>query len=70
MLRTFAIALLATAMSVGLADAKGHKKAPPKASLAPCQTELQVKATCACGPAKIACPAGMYCHAFANSCTK
>ena len=68
MLRVFAIALLATAMSVGLADAKGHK-APPKASLAPCATEQQVKTTCACGPAKIACPAGMYCHAFANSCT-
>ena len=68
MLRTFAIALLA-AMSVGLADAKGHK-APPKASLAPCATELQVKATCACGPAKITCPAGAYCHAFMNACTR
>ena len=68
MLRTFAIALLATAMSAGLADAKGHK-APPKASLAQCQTEQQAKATCACGPAKITCPAGMYCHAFTNNCT-
>jgi hypothetical protein len=67
MLRTFAIALLATAMSVGLAEAKGHK---PKASLAPCQTELQVKGACACGPAKITCPAGMYCHAFASACTQ
>ena len=69
MLRTFAIALLATAMSVGLADAKGHK-APPKASLAPCATEQQVKTTCACGPAKIPCPAGAYCHAFMNACTR
>jgi hypothetical protein len=68
MLRTFAIALLATTMSVGFAHAKGHKAAP-KASLAPCQTEQQVKATCTCGPAKIACPAGMYCHAFINSCS-
>jgi hypothetical protein len=67
MLRTFAIALLATTMSVGLADAKGAK---PKASLAPCATELQVKGTCACGPAKIACPAGAYCHAFMNTCTR
>jgi hypothetical protein len=67
MLRTFAVALLATSMSVGLAEAKGHK---PKATLAPCQSEQQVKGTCACGPAKIACPAGMYCHAFMNSCTK
>jgi hypothetical protein len=69
MLRIFAIALLATATSVGLADAKG-RKAPPKASLAPCATEQQVKTACACGPAKIACPAGMYCHAFINSCTR
>jgi hypothetical protein len=68
MLRIFAVTLLATTMSVGLAEAKGHK-AQPKA-LSPCQTELQVKATCACGPAKIACAAGMYCHAFANACTR
>lgn len=66
MLRIFAVTLLATVMSVGWAEAKGHK---PKA-LSPCQTELQVKATCACGPAKVACPAGMYCHAFANACTR
>jgi hypothetical protein len=68
MLRIFAVTLLATSMSVSWAEAKGHK-APPKA-LSPCQTELQVKATCACGPAKVACPAGMYCHAFANACTR
>jgi hypothetical protein len=68
MLRTLAIALLTTAISVGLADAKGHK-APPKASLAPCATEQQVKTTCACSPAKITCPAGAYCHAFMNACT-
>jgi hypothetical protein len=69
MLKTFAVALLAIGMSVGLAQAKGHK-APPKASLAPCTTEQQVKATCACGPAKVTCPAGMYCHAFWNACTQ
>lgn len=44
-------------------------KAAPAASLAYCQTEQQVKAPCACGPAKIACPPGMYCHAFGNACT-
>jgi hypothetical protein len=65
MLRIFAVAVLATAMSVGLAEAKGKPKA-----LSPCQTELQTKATCACGPAKIACPAGAYCHAFMNACTR
>jgi len=54
---------------------KNHKKmymsakAAPAASLAYCQTEQQVKAPCACGPAKIACPPGMYCHAFGNACT-
>ncbi len=68
MLKTFAVALLATAMSVGVAGAKGHK-AKPKA-LSPCQTEQQVKATCACGPAKITCQPGMYCHAFGNACTR
>jgi len=44
-------------------------KAAPAASLAYCQTEQQVKTACACGPAKIACPPGMYCHAFGNACT-
>jgi hypothetical protein len=68
MLKVFAVALLATAMSVGLAEAKGHM-AKPKA-LSPCQTEQQVKDTCACGPAKIACQKGMYCHAFGNACTR
>ena len=66
-LRTIAIALIATAMSVGLAEAKGRAK--PKA-LSPCQTEQQAKATCACGPAKTACAAGAYCHAFVSACTR
>jgi hypothetical protein len=68
MLRIFAVTLLATSMSMSWAEAKGHKAAPK--ALPPCQTELQVKATCACGPAKVACPTGMYCHAFANACTR
>ena len=69
MLKTFTIALLATAMSVGLAEAKGARhKAPPKA-LPICQTEQQAKDTCACGPAKTTCAKGMYCHAFISACT-
>ena len=56
MLKTFAVALLATAMSVGLAEAKGHM-AKPKAP-APCQTEQQAAATCVCGPAKQCVPEG------------
>lgn len=71
MLKTFAIALLATAMSVGLADAKGHKhKAAPKASLAYCQNEQAAAANCACGPAKMTCAKGMWCHAFVSVCTQ
>jgi hypothetical protein len=66
MLRTFAVGLLATAMSIGIAEAKGHMA--KQATLSPCQTEQQTKATCACGPAKVMCPQGMYCHAFMNMC--
>ena len=68
MLRIFAVAVLALSMSVGLAEAKGHM-AKPKA-LSPCQTEQQAKDTCACGPAKMACPKGAYCHAFISACTR
>lgn len=71
MLRTFAVALLAIAMSAGMADAKGHKqKAPPKASLAYCQTDQEAKANCACGPSKMPCGKGMWCHAFSSTCTR
>jgi hypothetical protein len=66
MLRIFAVGLLATVMSVSIAEAKGHMA--KQASLSSCQTELQTKATCACGPAKVLCPKGMYCHAFMNMC--
>lgn len=66
MLKTFAVALLATAMSVGLAEAKGAK---PKAP-APCQTEQRAAATCVCGPAKNVCQKGQWCHAFVSACTQ
>ena len=72
MLKTFTVALLATAMSFalsfGLAEAKGHmpkQKAPPT-----CQTEAQAGATCACGPAKKLCQKGQWCHAFINTCSQ
>ncbi len=71
MLRTIAIGLLATAMSVGLAQAKGHRhRAPAKTSLAYCQTDQEAKANCACGPAKMPCGKGMWCHAFSSTCTR
>ena len=66
MLKAFGIALLVTAMSVGLAEAKGAK-VPPKA-LAYCQTDQPAAATCACGPAKVPCPKGAWCHAFSSTC--
>jgi hypothetical protein len=66
MLKTYAVALFAIAMSVGLAEAKGHM-AKPK-TLPYCQNEQQTKDTCACGPAKTVCPKGMWCHAFASTC--
>jgi hypothetical protein len=65
MLRIVAIALLATTISVGLAEAKGAKK-----SLPVCQTEQQTKAPCACGPAKTVCKPGQWCHGFTNACTQ
>ncbi len=64
MLKIFAVALLATVMTVGLAEAKGHK-AP-----APCQSEKQAAATCVCGPAKNVCKKGQWCHAFMSACTQ
>jgi hypothetical protein len=73
MLRTFAIALLATAMSVGFAQAfgmlrHGHKLlgAHP---LTYCENNRRAAATCACGPAKTVCPKGMWCHSFTSTCT-
>ena len=44
MLRTFAVALLAIAVSVGLAQAKGHKHTIPN-----CIVGKQATATCHCG---------------------
>lgn len=66
MLRTIAVVLLATAMSVGLAQAKGHmhKQMPM------CAEGQQAAATCACGPAKKMCMKGQWCHGFFNSCTQ
>jgi hypothetical protein len=68
MLKTFAIAVLAMAMSVGLADAKGRPaaKQPPKMS---CNAEQPASDTCACGPAKNVCQKGMFCHFPSSICS-
>ena len=80
MLRTFAVALLAIAMSVGLAQAaatfslgmarQGHKHTSPG-----CIVGQQAAATCACGTAAngkpLLCQKGQWCHyPFMNACTQ
>ena len=71
MLKTFAIALLATAMSVGLAQAMGmrhmHKHVIPG-----CGMGRPAAATCACGTAAnhrpLLCHKGQWCHP-SQACT-
>jgi len=63
MLKTFAVALFAMVMFVGLAQAKGHKHAVP-----PCAEGKQATATCACGEARggglMLCQKGQWCHSW------
>jgi hypothetical protein len=66
MLKTLAIVVLAMGMSVGMAQARGHMHMHKP--LSPCETERAAAATCACGPGKITCQKGMFCHAFASVC--
>ena len=65
MLKTFAVVLLALAMSVGFAQAKMHK-------IPACAEGRQATATCACGPAVgghwLLCKKGQWCHAFMHAC--
>ena len=70
MLKTVAIALLAIGMSVGWAQAKGHKHTIPG-----CTVGQQAAATCACGTAAngkpLLCKKGQWCHyPFFNACTQ
>jgi len=73
MLRTFAVALFATAMSVGSAQAFGMLRHGFKLlgahPLTWCENNRQTAATCACGPAKTVCPKGMWCHSFTSTCS-
>jgi hypothetical protein len=57
MLKTFAVALFAMVMSVGLAQAKAHKHAVPA-----CSEGKQATAPCACGEAR--CQKGEWCHSW------
>ena len=70
MLKTFAVALFAIAMSVGLAHAThAHKR-----MIAGCAEGKQATARCACGTgaggAPTLCEKGQWCHSFAHVCTK
>jgi hypothetical protein len=51
MLKSFILAFLVIAMSVCLAEARG-RPIPKQTTLAYCETDQPLKATCACGPAK------------------
>ena len=64
MLRTIAVVLLATAMSVGLAQAKGHMHKP----MPTCAEGKQAAAACTCGSAKKVCMKGQWCHGFFSAC--
>jgi hypothetical protein len=69
MLRIFAVALLAVGMSVGLAQAKGHKQ-----RIAACGEGQQATATCACGIGAggrpLLCQKGQWCHGWVmRACT-
>jgi len=68
MLKTFAIALFAIAMSVGLAHAAhGHKP-----MMAACTEFQQATARCLCGTGatRTICEKGQWCHSFAHFCGK
>jgi hypothetical protein len=63
MLKTCAVALLAIAMSVGLAEAKGKGRMH---QIPGCTAGQQAAATCACGTAAngrpLLCQKGQWCH--------
>jgi hypothetical protein len=72
MLKTFTVALLAVAMSVGVAQAKSHKHMMMSA----CIEGQQAIAICACGTAAApgarptVCQKGRWCHSAMNACTQ
>ena len=70
MLKTFAVALFAVAMSIGVANAT-HAHKP---MMAACAEGKQAGARCLCGTgsgaARMICEAGQWCHSFAHVCSK
>jgi hypothetical protein len=70
MLKTFAVALFAICMSVGLAHAThAHKR-----MIAGCAEGQQATTRCTCGTgaggAPTICEKGQWCHSFAHVCSK
>jgi hypothetical protein len=70
MLKTFAVALFAIVMSVGLAHA-AHAHKP---MMAACGEGQQATARCLCGTgagaARTICEKGQWCHSMAHVCSK
>jgi len=70
MLKTFAVAMFAIVMSVGLANAT-HAHKP---MMAGCAEGQQASARCLCGTgaggARTICDKGQWCHSFAHVCSK
>ena len=73
-LKTFSVAILAIAMSVGVAQAKGHMH--KQMMMSACIDGQQASATCACGTAAApgarptVCQKGQWCHSVAHACTQ
>jgi hypothetical protein len=74
MLKTFTVSLLSIAMSVGVAQAKGHMHKPMMMSA--CIEGQQATAICACGtPATpgarpTVCQKGQWCRSAMHACTQ
>jgi hypothetical protein len=69
MLKTLVIAVVAIAMSIGLADARGRPAPRPATPAMSCNAEQPASDTCACGPAKTVCPKGYFCHFVGSVCS-
>jgi hypothetical protein len=85
MLKTFVVAVLALAMSVGVAEARGTRhvhqakakhvqKIPQKNAIPMCAEGQQVTNTCACGTdpsgRPFMCQEGQLCRTLAHACTQ
>ena len=77
MSKKFAVALIALAMSVGMAHAAAMTHKPMHMRMhmriGPCADNAAATHTCICGTAKgkaSVCHKGQWCHAFSGACTQ